>query len=157
MNFFGISSLLGPPVVACHRCGTPVATGRVEWCDFDRFGKGWFFGVSILYLAMLGFFGGISTDATYQFVHDGTWKDSLRFSESTFWLGVGVWAMFVVFTQAYRIVSSLRRSQATEQKPLPRSLRSLQIGMQLKCFLLLVLIPALAWLGRLAWDKFGGG
>ena len=156
INFFGFTSLLGPPLVVCHWCGGIVATGRQEWRELSTRGKLWFFGVSLIYVVIVGLMGAISFDAAAQYMQDREWRESFRFSQPTFWLGLALWAIFVVFLQIFRIFCSRRRTRAEEHKPLERSIRSAQIGMQVKCLLLLVLIPASAWLGRWMWDKFGG-
>ncbi len=156
MNFFCISSLLGPPFVVCHRCGSTVATDRVEWDEMSGFGKLWYFGISLFYLGVVGLLGGISFDAAVQIIQTGEWNQSLRFSQPTFWIGASLWAVFVVLLQLYRVSCSRRRSGLEGQKPLERSFRSFQIGVQFKCFLFLFLIPVLAWLGKMIWDKVKG-
>jgi len=156
VNFFGISCLLGPPLVVCHWCGEIVTTDRIEWNEMSGVGKLFFFGVSVFYVVVVGLMGAISFDATVQYIQDGACAESLRFSRPTFWLGAGLWAVFVVLLQLYRAFCSRRRARVVEHKPLERSLRSFQIGVQVKCLLLLVLMPFMAWLGRWIWDKVGG-
>ncbi len=118
MNFFGLSSLLGPPLVVCHRCGETVATDRLEWNEMPRAGKLWFFGVSLFYLALVGFLGGNSFTATVQILRDGTWTRQWLYSGPLFWLGAGLWMAFVVILQTYRVYCSLRRGRAVEHKPM---------------------------------------
>jgi hypothetical protein len=64
-------------------------------------------------------------------------------------MGIAFWAGAVVGLQYYRVLTSIRRSRLQLHAPI-RGFWNMQSWVQLKCLLLLFLIPFLAWLVRSA-------
>jgi hypothetical protein len=140
-----LTSLLGPPAVACHRCGTAVPTDRIEWWQMEWRARCWFFGVSLFYAALALFAGGLSTTTSLRFLETGAWRQDWRMDEPAYWVGGGIWAGLVVLIQLYRVVSSSVRKKKLEEKPMPRPTWSFQVGGQIKFLVLLLLVPAVCW------------
>jgi hypothetical protein len=144
-HFFSLTSLLGPAAVECHWCGTVVPTGRIEWWEMGWPAQLWFLGVSLFYIALAGFLGGESSRTALGAWETGEWQGGWGIGEPGFWAGAVAWGGLVILIQLYRVARSLARRGAPQQTPLRHSLWSIQVGGQLKVFLVLILIPFLCW------------
>jgi hypothetical protein len=145
VHFLFLTSLLGPPAVVCHWCGTVVPTDRIEWWQMSWQGRCWFIAVSLLYAVLAIFFGGLSTTTALRFLETGEWRKDWGINEPNFWIGGGIWAGLVVLIQLYRITVSAGRKKEHEEKPLRRHLWSFQVGGQVKFLVLLLFVPAVCW------------
>lgn len=150
VNFFSLTTLLGPPTVLCHWCGKPVAVHRLEWKALRVVGKLWFTAVSLFYLALIAGVGGQFVDMAVERWHTGHTTPGWHFTTPAFAGGAVFYAGLVLVVQIHRIQCSIARSRQAVPEPV-RSLRSLQIAMQFK-FLILILIPvaatwAMKWFG----------
>jgi hypothetical protein len=113
----------------------------------------WFIVVSLVYVVMVGFFGGYSYEATHDYwLRQPALRPGLpNFTGPTFVTGFILWGTAVFLLQAYRVFASIRRSHQLRFK-LSRGFWNLQTWVQFKVLLLLLAIPFLTWLVR----KIGG-
>ncbi len=147
VHFAHLSSRLGPHAVNCHWCNAVTRTDRMEWSEMDWLLKSWFFGMSLLYMVIVYFAGGLSISEALHFADKGEWKNGWGIEDRSFQISGLIWAGFVGFIQLYRILRSLQRTMNEEQEPLDQSWWSFQVGGQLKVLLLLLLVPGLSWVG----------
>ncbi|MDZ7344836.1 MAG: hypothetical protein ONA90_10035 [candidate division KSB1 bacterium] len=61
MWLLGLNSGLGPPLLACGKCGQIVQTGRRESSKMQQRQRGRYYLISTLYVALAVFFGGVLT------------------------------------------------------------------------------------------------
>lgn len=122
----------------------------MEWKHLPGWGKGWFLGISLLYVVLGSLLGGLSFDIAYELWHTGKFPVEWRFSEPSFMVGWGCWTVLILAVQIYRVYCSHKRSQL-DPKPMNGSFLSVQLGLHFKCLVLLILPGLLAWGGGWAW------
>ena len=110
--------------------------------------KSWFLGVSLFYLVLAVLFGGLGTNVGLTFWQTGDWRPDWGMEEPSFWMGGMAWGILILLIQLYRIKCSIGRNNELEKAPLCHSLWSLQVGGQIKILILLLLLPALCWVGH---------
>ena len=144
LNFFGVSSGLGPSEIRCLKCGASVTTGRREWWDMSGWDEVWFFGASLIYIVMLGLLTGNVIDGAYQLWNNDPVIGNLRTSEFSFQVGFCAGVVTAILLQLYRIRNSKRRSRTDYQLTLKEFVFGLQWNLQYKCLSVLILIWAVA-------------
>jgi hypothetical protein len=147
VDFFvtGLCSKLGPPLMACPKCGKKVPTGRTEWPDLD---KARYVVLSLVFAAVAGYLGGVGVRGAWHFWQNGPWQEKMTLTGPGFVQGAVAWALFVLFVQICRVSQSERRIRREKKgwNQLTFMDRLLSFNLQLR-FMIGVWVPALlGWL-----------
>jgi hypothetical protein len=149
VHLFGMCSLLGPATTVCRWCGSEVNSGRSEWLLMPLALRMWYVTISVLYIGIVGFLGGYSSNIARSLWSHGTIEDKVPdFLGSEFLTAVVVWSGLALLIQVYRVFASILRGNATPRPS--RGFWNLQTWLQLKLLILLFAVPIAAWIGRLA-------
>jgi hypothetical protein len=144
-RFFGLCSGLGAPVTICKYCGAPNNTGRAEWADMETRQRLSYVGVSLLYVAAVGYGGAYSWLQTSNlWLRQESDPDPLDFAGMVSSKGFLVWGLVAASIQLYRVAASARQKEKLAEIP-SHALLTLQSWLQLKLLLVLILIPCVAW------------
>lgn len=65
-GFIPVTSGLGPNYLVCSSCGAKMQTNYKEWHQMSLGGKLWYWALSILYGALLGFISSIIIEAVFE-------------------------------------------------------------------------------------------
>lgn len=146
IHFLGLSSLLGSPTTVCRRCKRVIQFDRVEWTNMFGVERAWFLGMSFLYVAIVGFLGGYSVEISFDLWFKRPMNQVPHFFGPVFLSGFVLWGTFVVLLQGFRLITSMRRTRRFSAVPPSQGFFNLQTWVQLKCLLLLMVMPLLTWL-----------
>jgi hypothetical protein len=139
----GISTLLGPSLLQCRKCGRPFVSHRREWRDRGALGRAWYVGVSLGYVlicAGLAFLVTLVACALAR-VPIG-WFPAC---------GAALWGTAVIVLQVWRVARSARRTRSSERIAHRPTFWSLDFFLPQKVLLGMILSAGvLAWLARLA-------
>jgi hypothetical protein len=146
-HFLGLCSLLGSATTVCRWCHCEVSSGRAEWRQMTVAQRLWYLVATSLYAVIVGLFGGSTTELACNLWLGlpTAWDKPPDFRSSFFMAGFMVWGCFTLLLQGYRVIASIRRSETGQRKP-SSGFWNLQTWVQGKCILLLLAIPAFAWL-----------
>jgi len=144
------STMLGPEIVRCRLCRSPLESGRREWHSFSAFQKLKFGFRSLLYATLCAFAFGYIPFTSYYALWDMPRHDTLAFLHHTpFFVLSLVAASTVLVLQLWRVRRSYRRDHVPAPHPMARWLLDGDFALQFKALLLLVLFwIAATGLGR---------
>lgn len=147
----GITSGLGPPYRLCGRCGSGIQTDRMEWDETNTWGKLWYVVISIIYVGLGSFFGVVSIRGAYHLWHFSP-DTGMPLEGPGFRLGLAFGAVFVLLTQANRVIASKKRFREMADQPYVSSLLDLQVFLIPKVAGVFAFFPLVSWLKRLLLD-----
>jgi hypothetical protein len=111
-HLLGLRSGLGTPYFYCKSCRKPFGSNCREWLDMSAFDKVWYFTVSLIYAAAVGFFFGFFLQLLVGAIVDGPHSLFTLEDAKWMWLGAVVGGAGVILFQAVRIVRSIGRSNS---------------------------------------------
>lgn len=135
--FFG-STTLGPDVVYCRLCRSPLASGRREWASFSAFERLRYGLRSLLYSGLVGFCFGYVAFNSYFELWDFHHHDVTAFLHHASFLALTSALAFAVLAfQAWRVLRSRRRTRSSGPHRMAPWLLDVDFAVQLKAALLL--------------------
>lgn len=140
-RLYGLSSGLGPPTIRCGKCGQLIETRRRELSQMGPLGWLWLLLSSAIFAVGGGMLGGMSMAITRSFWVPGNWPDKLDFSK--FFQDILIWGGAMLAIQIYRGICSLLRKPG---EPFPGTYWNLQLDIQGKVCVLLIVIPVISLL-----------
>jgi hypothetical protein len=142
-TLIGLSTLLGPSLLQCRKCGRLLVSHRQEWSDRSGAAKAWFVAVSLIYVAGC---------AGLAFVC--TWCACVIVRAPVVWLPAAAataWGTGVASLQIWRVASSHRRTGGGERRAHRPGFWSLDFFLPQKVSAGIALsAAALAWLATIA-------
>ena len=134
---------LGPTWLTCDVTGERIRTGRKEWPEMGVFGRAWYCILSVVYAAIIGFFGVLMTFAAVQPTAVAETARPVLFGVLVLFVAIGLGIQFA------RIRSSRRRAGAIVlTHRAARKCFSGQIGVLLGMVILGVIVAcASKWIG----------
>jgi Bacterial PH domain len=130
VRMLGLTSGLGPPAIACRKCGTVTELGRKEWKAFGTSDRIKFLAVSIVEIVGLGLTGGIAGGFSYP-MKGVPWADR-SIQNPGLYAGLVLFAVLGVALQLYRVAASRKRTLSIPVAPFQQSWLDLQTDVQLK-------------------------
>jgi hypothetical protein len=112
----GICSWLGQPTYRCATCGSAYDSGRAEWTDMSRKSKTWYVGVSLLYVVVIAWLGGLSIAGAIHFVRHEPWKRFMPLGTMEHSLATAACMTLIAVVQIGRVFQSRRRTYEREQR-----------------------------------------
>jgi hypothetical protein len=139
----GLSTLLGPSLLQCRRCGRLLLSHRREWADRTARGKAWYVNVSLVYVVGLAAFAYLLYAFACSLARYPSWRLPA--------VGAALVGTATAALQAYRVARSLRRTRPAQRAPQRPSFWNLDWCLPQKVFAVLALSTALlAWALRIA-------
>jgi hypothetical protein len=130
----GLSTLLGPSLLQCRKCGRLVLSHRREWRDRSAAARAWYVAVSLAYV------GGCAALA-----FGCTLFASLVKGAGSVWLpacAAAAWGTSVAGLQIWRVIRSVRRTGAVERRAHSSGFWNLDFFLPQKVFAGIVLSAA---------------
>ena len=155
MRALSLSSGLGPRLLECPKCHTATETDRTEWDRMTVEQKLRYALVSLIYMFVIGFFGGIATQGVLHFFTAGPFEEKMKLGPG-FQVGWMVWALLVAGLQLYRIHASRARTEAGEDIPWITSPASMFCHLQWKVLAAPMVVGLIGWLAAVAYDSLFG-
>lgn len=145
LQFFGLSTGLGPSLIKCRRCGAAVETERRRW-PLRGGALLRFLAVSGFYLGVGALIGGNTLFAGWAYWGGNPSPPSLPFGDAVFTQLAGLSACFMAVVLGWKVVSASRPVARDELAADHLLSPNLVFGAHLKVLLFLLAFTGIGWL-----------
>jgi hypothetical protein len=153
MNYYSLSTGLGPVLAKCNRCKAVFSSGKKEWIQMSSDEKVGFWILSSLYAVISGEICGILFSCLIKFLCYGSIRNWPEMYSPIYMFLASIcslpFIMFIFYAQIKRVMNSKFRLSRTARSSVPVviSFTNFDFGLQLKfLYLYMILLPVLGLL-----------
>lgn len=140
-----VHSGLGPSWLACRKCGGAYRSRRLEWAEFNGWGRARYVLLSVVYVLFLAYLGSVSGGTAYQFIRRGRFEFQVSDVLPGVLTGAATWAAFTAAIQLRRVRRSIARTRQVNRQPFRPTWWDLDTGLAGKFLVLVFALPLTLW------------